>query len=216
MIGPQGAGKGTQAGLLARRFRIPHISSGDELRREIAAKTALGKRISGIIHAGALLPDTLLMKVILKRLGAADCRRGWILDGSPRTVWQARTLAQFQQPNIIVHLELSDKDAIRRLSGRRVCPHGHIYHLRHDPPKKRRGFCDRDGLKLHVRDDDTAQAIRRRLRIYHRQTAPVIRWYQGRVPITHIDSRPKISVVYQSILKHFRRYPWLSLPAKRR
>ncbi len=210
ILGPQGAGKGTQAGRLKHRLHIPHISAGDVLRDEIASGSALGKKIAAIINVGNMLPDTLTNSFMHKRLARPDCRRGWIVDGYPRSFEQARPFQQYGRPNLVIYLHFRDKDAIRRLSGRRVCPKGHIYHVRHDPPKKRRGYCDHDGLKLKQRDDDTPAAIRKRLHIYHTRTEPVIEWYRHQRLVVEIDATKPIPAVYRSILRKLRRFPWLS------
>jgi len=216
ILGPQGAGKGTQAGRLKHRFHIPHISTGDLLRGEMARGTNLGKRITSTMNAGKLIPVQLTNAVMKKRLAERDCRRGWISDGYPRSIGQARPFLKFGQPNLLIHLHLTDKAAIKRLSGRRVCPRGHIYHLRHDPPKKRRGYCDRDGLKLKQRDDDTPKAIRQRLRIYHGETEPVLTWLKSRIPTISVDAHQSIHHVYREILDDLKHFPWLLSPKKRR
>lgn len=213
MLGPQGSGKGTQAALLSRHFHIPHISTGEVLRHEMAEKTPLGKRITATMNAGILIDDHETNSVMRHRLSDADCRFGWISDGYPRRMGQAKPMLKFARPNVIVLLNLTNADAIRRLSGRRVCPNGHVYHLRHDPPKKRRGFCDHDGLKLKVRDDDTPSAIRKRLRWHHAETGPMIHWFRSQVPMIAIDARPSISIVYRSILKELRKFSWQLPPA---
>lgn len=216
ILGPQGSGKGTQAGLLSRRFRIPHISAGDLLRAEVQRGTPLGERIARIIDRGGLVPDSLMGAAVRQRLKHQDAKNGWILDGYPRFRTQARAFNPFGRPNIILHLHLTDNQAVRRLVGRRVCANGHIYHLRHHPPKKRRGRCDYDGLPLKQRDDDTPAAIRQRLRWHHEQTGPLIHDYRKKHLVVEIDAHPKISTVYRSILTKLQKYPWLSSPAKRK
>lgn len=210
IIGPQGAGKGTQAGLLARRLHIKHISTGDVLRDEIASHSNLGKRIAAIINKGRLVPSAMSNAMMKHRLSEHDCRRGWIADGYPRRIDQATALAKYGKPNLIIFLHLSDTAAVKRLSGRRVCPRGHVYHLRHDPPKKRRGHCDHDGLRLRQRDDDTPRAIRQRLRIYHRETEKVLHWYRERVLVVTVDAHPPIKTVYRDLLSKMKRISWLS------
>lgn len=216
ILGPQGAGKGTQASRLARRFHIAHVSTGDVLRAEIASGSALGKKIASIINKGNLVPSAMSNAAMKARLGKADCAHGWISDGYPRRIDQATALAKFGKPNLVIHLHLTDHAAITRLSGRRVCAQGHIYHLRHDPPKKKRGHCDYDNLPLKQRDDDTPRAIRKRLRIYHQETEPVLHWYKERVLMIRVDAHGSISQVYRSMLSKMKNIAWLSSPTKRK
>ena len=212
ILGPQGAGKGTQAGRLKHHFHIPHISTGDILRDNVARKTSLGQRIEKIINSGQMIPDHLTNAVMHDRLKERDAKRGWIVDGYPRSIEQARPFQKFGRPNVVIYLHFLDRDAIRRLSGRRVCPKGHIYHVRHDPPKKRRGYCDHDGLKLKQRDDDTPRAIRKRLHIYHTRTEPVIEWYKKKSIVIPIEAHHPIKVVYRRILARLKKYQWPTSP----
>ncbi len=176
----------------------------------MAAKTSLGLQITKTMNAGRLIPVGLTNTVMHRRLARPDCRRGWISDGYPRNLGQVRPFRRFGHPNVILLLHLTDAAAVRRLSGRRVCPKGHVYHLRHDPPKKRRGYCDHDGLKIVQRDDDTPRAIRQRLKIYHRETEPMLKWLQGKMPIINVDAHQPIPGVYRDLLKQMKRIPWLS------
>lgn len=213
ILGAQGAGKGTQAGLLSRHFHIPHISAGDLLRDEVASKSHLGRQIKRIIDRGEMVPDRLMSKMIQQRLERPDARRGWIVDGYPRYLAQAKTFDRFAKPNVVIFLELTDQAAIRRLSGRRVCPHGHIYHIRHHRPR-RRGRCDHDGLPLKQRDDDTPTAIRRRLRLYHKVTEPLVGSYRHRGLVVAVDAHPVIKKVYKSLLIRLNRV-WPSSPTRK-
>ena len=215
ILGPQGAGKGTQAGRLSRRLHIPHISTGDVLRAEVASGSALGKEIGRLINKGNMVPSALSNRMMKHRLSQPDCKNGWISDGYPRRIDQATALAKYGKPNLIIHLHLADHAAVTRLSGRRVCPHGHIYHVRHDPPKKKRGHCDRDGLKLKQRDDDTPAAIRKRLKIFHAETEPVLHWYKERVLMVSVDAHGSIKQVYASLNKKLKEISWLSSRLKK-
>ncbi len=212
ILGPQGSGKGTQAGLLSRHFHIPHISAGDLLRDEARRGTLLGKKISKIIDAGRLVPNSVLFSVVKKRLLKPDARRGWILDGYPRFRAQAKTLFRFVKPSLVISLKLSDAQAIKRLGGRRVCPRGHIYHIDHDRPK-RRGFCNYDGLPLKERADDTPAAIRKRLTWHHQQTDPLILDFHRKRMVVDIDAKPKIHDVFVSIINQVEQKPWQLFPA---
>lgn len=199
IIGPQGAGKGTQASRLSRKFHVPHISPGEIFRDHITHRTPLSRRLQ-IITDGKLVPDSLVNVMIKDRLRKPDCQAGWILDGYPRNVAQAKVLDRWQPPTYLLHLHFTDRVAIRRLSGRRVCPHGHTYHILHHRPKKR-GHCDHDGLPLHQRADDTPAAIRRRLRIYHQVTEPIVKHFGQRWSLITIDAHGAIPTVYRQILK---------------
>lgn len=210
ILGPQGAGKGTQAGRLKHRLHIPHISMGDEIRSEVARGTIQGKRLARIINRGNLIPDSEATLIARKRLRQPDTHPGWIMDGYPRSMHQVPPFQKFGQPNIVLYLHFLDRQAVRRLSGRRVCPKGHIYHIRHDPPKKYPGYCDHDGLKLRQRDDDTPTAIRKRLKIFHHTTEPVIHWYRHRGLLIEVDAGHSIAVVYRKILTKLKRIAWLS------
>lgn len=210
ILGAQGAGKGTQAGRLKHRLHIPHISTGDILRDHMARRTQLGKKIVNIMNSGQMIPDRITNAVMRDRLRQPDARHGWIVDGYPRSIEQAKPLQQFGRPNIVIELHFRDRDAIRRLSGRRVCAQGHVYHLRHDPPKKRRGYCDHDGLRLKQRDDDTPSAIRKRLKIFHARTEPVITWYRQQGLVIEVDASRTIPVVYRQLITKLKRLPWLS------
>lgn len=215
ILGPQGAGKGTQAGRLKHLLHVPHISAGDVLREEVASGTLLGKKIGKIINTGSMIPDEMTNAFMRKRLAKSDCKQGWIVDGYPRSFGQAHPFQKFGRPNIVILLHFLDRQAIHRLAGRRVCPKGHIYHVRHDKPKKR-GHCDHDGLKLKQRDDDTAVAIRKRLHIYHQRTEPVISWYRHKHLVIEIDASHPIHIVYRNLLKKLKKHPWLSSPKKKR
>ena len=210
VLGPQGAGKGTQAGRLKHRFHVPHISLGDEIRAAVTKGTVQGKRLGKIINKGNMIPDHETNLIAKKRLARRDCQQGWIVDGYPRSMEQARPFQKIGQPNIVFYLHFLDRQAVRRLSGRRVCAKGHIYHIRHDPPKKRRGYCDHDGLKLKQRDDDTPTAIRKRLHIYHIRTEPVIAWYRHQGLVIEADASKSIPRVYRDLLRKLKRHaPWL-------
>lgn len=210
VLGPQGAGKGTQSVRLSHWFRIPHLAMGDLLRAEIGQHSPLGLRIEAIMTAGRMIPDAWSNAVMRRRLREPDAAHGWIVDGYPRTLVQARFFDRYARANLVLHLHLSDARAVRRLSGRRVCPHGHIYHLRHDPPRQRRGYCDRDGLPLHQRHDDTTTAIRQRLKIFHAQTEPVLEHYRRRGRVVRIEAEVGIPQVYQRIRRALQTRPWQS------
>jgi adenylate kinase len=184
LLGPPGAGKGTQARFLAEDFHLLHLSTGDILREEVAKETALGKDAKGYMDKGELVPDSLIVAMIEERIG--EGKQGFLLDGFPRTVGQAEALERALQRrslslNACLLFEIDDEEVVMRLSGRRVCSKNpsHIYHLQFDPPK-RPEVCDQDGAPLRQREDDREETIRRRLEVYHQQTEPLISFYEER------------------------------------
>ncbi len=183
LLGPPGAGKGTQADRLRDDFGLPHISTGDMLRAQVAEKTALGLEAKRYMDAGDLVPDEVIVGMIMARVADADARDGFLLDGFPRNESQADTLAESlrglgRQLSAALLIAVSDDALVKRLAGRRVCVKnaGHIYHVDFDPPKHE-GICDQDGSRLIQRDDDREETIRHRLEVYHRQTEPLIAYY---------------------------------------
>lgn len=182
LVGPPGAGKGTQASRLVKDFDLPFIATGDILRQNVADGTELGVEAKKYMDKGELLPDDLIVNLIMDRLQRDDAKNGFILDGFPRTVPQAEALdgamtAADRKLTAVVVIEVPDEDLIERLSGRRVNPTtGRTYHIKFDPPKHE-GVDDVDGTKLIQRDDDKPETIANRLKVYHDQTAPVIGYY---------------------------------------
>jgi adenylate kinase len=183
LLGPPGAGKGTQAERLREDFGLPHISTGDMLRAQVADGTELGAEAKRYMDAGELVPDAVIVGMIEARVTDVDARDGFLLDGFPRNVPQADALARAlagleRRLSAVLAIEVSDEEVVRRLSGRRVCTKNpaHIYHVHFDPPKHE-GVCDQDGARLIQRDDDQEDTIRKRLEVYHRQTSPLIDYY---------------------------------------
>ncbi len=183
LLGPPGAGKGTQAERLREDFGLAHVSTGDMLRAEVAAGTELGRRAQEYMNAGELVPDEVILGMIGARIAQQDAREGFLLDGFPRNASQAdalsATLAQSDRVlTAVLSIEVPDEEVVRRLGGRRVCTKSsHVYHVEFDPPK-REGICDQDGSRLIQRDDDKEETIRRRLEVYARQTAPLVHYYE--------------------------------------
>jgi adenylate kinase len=183
LLGPPGAGKGTQAERLRDDFQMPHISTGDILRGQVAQGTELGLKAKSYMDAGELVPDEVIVGMITERLSAGDARDAFLLDGFPRTEGQADALQQALEElgrrlTAALLIEVPDEELVRSLAGRRVCLKNptHIYHVDYDPPKHE-GVCDQDGSRLVQRDDDREETIRRRLEVYHSQTEPLIGYY---------------------------------------
>lgn len=178
LLGPPGAGKGTQAVLLAEQFDVPHVSTGDILRRHVSDKSELGRKAERYIRAGKLVPDKLVIEMVRKRLRQRDARKGFILDGFPRTLEQSKALDEMTTLDTALLLFLDPEDLIKRSTGRRVCEDCEtVYHLLSNPPKKP-GFCDRCGGKLIVREDDKEETVRRRIEVYEDQTKPLVQYYK--------------------------------------
>jgi adenylate kinase len=192
LLGPPGAGKGTQAKLLAAELEIPHISTGDMFRDHKARGTELGKKVQAIMDAGGLVTDDVTNAMVKERLGRPDVARGFILDGYPRTTAQAEFLDQALRSmgrsiTRALSYEIAEEVLVERLSGRRSCPQcGAVYHVSQNPPK-RDGFCDRDAAGLVQRDDDKPEAVKKRLQEYGTKTEPLRRFYRDRGLLTEIE-----------------------------
>lgn len=206
ILGPPGAGKGTQAIRLAERYDVPHISTGDILRQAVKEESELGAETDSYIAAGELVPDDLMLGLIKMRLMGVDGRKGFILDGFPRTVVQAegldRLLSSFDEKlNAVISIEVDSKVLVRRLSSRRICPCcGRNYNLLSSPPQ-RPAMCDQCGAKLIQREDDTEQTVVNRLEVYTEQTAPLKEFYKNKGLLKHIDGQVSVGEVSQRIIK---------------
>ncbi len=200
-LGPPGAGKGTIATRLAEDEGIPHISTGDIFRENIRNETELGKKVKAILDSGDLVPDELTVELVKDRVSQPDAAAGFVLDGFPRTVPQADALAEFAPVDKVLNFVLDEDEIIRRLSGRRVHkPSGRTYHVLFSPPNEE-GKDDVTGEELIIRDDDKPEAIKNRLAVYEKQTAPLIEYYRSRGLLVDIDSAPKPEEVYASVRK---------------
>ncbi len=192
LFGPPGAGKGTQADRLRSDFQLPFISTGDMLRANVKEGTDLGQEAQKYMDTGELVPDGLIVAMASERLQEDDAQDGFILDGFPRTLEQARALDKMltelgRRVTAALLIDVPDEELIRRLSGRRVCVKGgHNYHVEFDPPKHE-GVCDQDGSRLIQRDDDKPDVIRNRLRVYHEQTEPLVEYYDEQGLMRRID-----------------------------
>lgn len=205
-IGPPGSGKGTQAKRLAKRYEVPHISTGDILREAVADGTPLGIQAAPIMAAGALVPDDLMIGIIRDRLAKPDARKGFILDGYPRTVVQAEKLDALvsgngKEPVRVLQLLVPDEAIVNRIAQRRSCSQcGAIYHLENNPPAND-SLCDRCGTEVIARADDTEQAVRKRLEAFHRQTLPVATFYKAKSVLREVDGIGAVDEVFERIQK---------------
>ncbi len=195
LLGPPGAGKGTQADRLREDFALPHISTGYILRAQVAEGTELGLEAKRYMDGGDLVPDEVIVGMITSRIDEGDARDGFLLDGFPRNEEQADALdvalhGLDRRLTAVLLIEVPDEEVVRRLAGRRVCVKNpsHIYHVDFDPPKHE-GVCDQDGARLLQRDDDREEVIRRRLEVYHSQTEPLIAYYDRSGLLRRFDGR---------------------------
>jgi adenylate kinase len=198
-LGPPGAGKGTQAQRICAKLTIPQISTGDILRRAIREGTEIGLKAKSFIDAGQLVPDDVVIAIVDVRLSEKDCEKGYILDGFPRTVPQAEALKNIARIDVVLNLTVPDEDLISRLSGRRVCPKcGATYHLSHLNGKTDCAAC---GESLIQRDDDKAETVKNRLAVYHRQTAPLVTYYQEAGLLKTVSGAQGMDETFEDILK---------------
>jgi adenylate kinase len=218
LLGPPGAGKGTQAKRIAERYGIPQISTGDLLRENVKSGTALGLKAKDIIARGDLVPDELLYGIVAERIRRADCQRGYILDGFPRTARQAEWLDAFLEqefldnPNcgkqlpFVISIDVDYNVLLLRLTGRRTCPTcERIYNVHFQPPRVDE-LCDFDGTKLVTRNDDREDVIRERLQAYERQTRPVADYYQQKGRLVHVDGMLSADQVTAQVLEQLQNH----------
>lgn len=204
MLGAPGAGKGTQAKMIAERYDIPHISTGDIFRANIKNGTELGVEAKKYMDQGLLVPDDLTVKILLDRVAQPDCKNGYVLDGFPRTIPQAKVLdkalAQMGESiDYAVNVDVPDENIVKRMSGRRACVScGATYHIEHIPPKKE-GICDKCGETLILRDDDKPETVLNRLRVYHDQTRPLIDFYHEKGVLKTVDGTVDMKDVFAAI-----------------
>ncbi len=204
MLGAPGAGKGTQAKLIAEKYNIPHISTGDIFRANIKEGTELGKEAKQYMDKGELVPDELTVRILLDRVAKEDCKNGYVLDGFPRTIPQAEVLdtevAKLgDKIDFAIDVDVPDENIIKRMSGRRSCPGcGRTYHIVHIPPKKE-GICDDCGKELVLRDDDKPETVKSRLDVYHKQTQPLIDYYSKQNILRTVDGTKDMDDVFTAI-----------------
>lgn len=201
LLGPPGAGKGTQAEILCKKLNIPTISTGNILRAAVKNDTPVGLKAKEYMDAGKLVPDEVIIGVISERLAEADCQNGFILDGVPRTIPQAEALEKAGISfDAVVSIEISDEEIVERMAGRRVCAAcGAPYHVKNMPPKVE-GVCDACGGKLEARADDKPEVVRDRLSVYHKETAPLKDFYAARNLLKTVDNQPTVAETTTAIL----------------
>jgi adenylate kinase len=206
LLGAPGAGKGTQAAMLAEKFNIPHISTGDIFRSNIKNETELGKRAKEYIDKGALVPDEVTVDIVKDRLGKPDCINGFILDGFPRTIPQADYLEKVLNEmkvslDNVIEIFVPDEDIVKRMSGRRVCPGcGTSYHMLYNPPAQY-NVCDNCKAALIQREDDNEVTVKNRLKTYHEQTEPLIDYYRGKGKLLVVEGQEEIEDTTKELLK---------------
>ena len=205
MLGAPGAGKGTQAKMIAEKFGIPHISTGDIFRANIKNGTELGKKAKEYMDKGQLVPDELTVEILLDRVAADDCKNGYVLDGFPRTIPQADVLDKEltklgDKVDFAINVDVPDENIVRRMSGRRACLKcGATYHIEHIPPKQE-GICDKCGSELVQRDDDKPETVQNRLSVYHEQTQPLIDFYNKKNILKSVDGTKDMQEVFSDIV----------------
>lgn len=204
MLGAPGAGKGTQAKMIAAKYQIPHISTGDIFRANIKNGTELGKKAKEYMDQGLLVPDELTVDLVIDRLSQDDCQNGYILDGFPRTIPQAEALdaalaKRGEKMDYAVNVDVPDENIVARMSGRRACTGcGATYHVVHNPSKKG-DVCEVCGEKLILRDDDKPETVQKRLTVYHDQTQPLIEYYTGQGILKTVDGTQAMDDVFAAI-----------------
>lgn len=205
MLGAPGAGKGTQAKMIAAKFGIPHISTGDIFRANIKNGTELGKKAKSFMDQGLLVPDELTLELIMDRFTNDDCANGYVLDGFPRTIAQAEALTaslatKNEKMDYAIDVDVPDERIVTRMGGRRACVAcGGTFHIKYNPPKTE-GICDLCGGKLTVRDDDMPETVQKRLDVYHKQTQPLIDYYNKEGILKTVDGTQDVDKVFEDIL----------------
>jgi len=204
LLGPPGAGKGTQAARLTEDFHLPYIATGDMLRAAVKEGTELGKQADEYMARGDLVPDELIIRMILDCMEGPDCADGFLLDGFPRNDQQAESLEAAMRNKgravtAVLLIEVPDDEVVKRISGRRVCQkNGHVYNVFSDPPKHP-DVCDQDGSRLVQREDDAEEVVRKRLSVYHEQTTPLIAYYEDRGVLKRFDGMRSPTEVHDHI-----------------
>ena len=206
LLGPPGAGKGTQAKMLIDKYRMPQISTGDILRAAVKEGTPLGKEAKSFMDKGQLVPDSVVIGIVEERIQQPDCQRGYMLDGFPRTVPQAEALDEMLKKrkskiDHVVSIEVATDELVKRLTGRRTCREcGEGFHIHSKPPKKA-GKCDKCGAELYQRDDDNEKTVTARLQVYENQTFPLIEYYRKQGKLRPVDGVGEMKTIFERITK---------------
>jgi adenylate kinase len=201
IFGPPSAGKGTQAQKLSKQYGIPQVATGDLLRKAVADKTPLGLRIKSYLDQGKLGPDEVIVQLIKERVAKPDCKNGFLLDGFPRTMGQAKELERMTDIDLVLSIVVDFETLVERAVGRRTCPKcSAVYHIKFNPPMNA-GVCEKCGSKLIQRDDDKEDTVRNRLKVYQEQTAPLIEYYRKKGKLVDIDGSGGIDAVYSQMVK---------------
>lgn len=213
LLGPPGAGKGTQAQMLVTKYKVPQIATGDILRANVKAGTELGKKAKAYMDKGELVPDQLVIALLKERISQPDAKKGFILDGFPRTVAQAEALEVLLKElkmklDAVISIDVAPEELIKRLSGRRICKNtacGASYHIMFNPPKVA-NKCDKCGSELYQRADDQEEAIKNRLKVYTAQTEPLINYYSKKKQLARVDGAKEINAIFNDLSKVFEKY----------
>jgi len=201
IFGPPSAGKGTQAQKLSKKYNIPQIATGDLLREHVAKKTPIGIKVKEILDQGKLGPDELIVQMIKDRVSQPDCKNGYLLDGFPRTMNQAKHLEKMADVDVVLNIGVDTELLVGRAVGRRICPKcASVYHVDFNPPKKE-GICDKCGSQLIQRDDDKEETVRKRLNVYREQTEPLIEYYRKKGKLVDIDGSLGIDGVFEQMVR---------------
>lgn len=205
LMGLPGAGKGTQASEIVKKFPIPHISTGDMFRKAIKDETDLGKEAKSYMDRGELVPDEVTVGIVKERISEDDAKKGFLLDGFPRTIEQAKALSEIMQEldrkiDAVINIEVPEEELMNRLTGRRICEKcGHTYHLVFNPPKVD-GICDIDGGKLYQREDDNPETVANRLNVNVKQSKPILEYYDNENVLKNIDGSKDINEVTTNVI----------------
>ena len=199
-LGPLFSGKDTQANFLTKKYHLPLIATGNLLREQVVKKTKLGKKVASFLDEGSLVPDNLVLGLIKNRLKKKDARKGFVLDGFPRDLIQARSLEKVTKLDYVFELKISDKEVLKRFAGRRTCLCGLSYHLKFNPSKKK-NICDKCGRKLFIRADDKPSIVKKRLKIFKKNTMSLRKFYQKQKIYYAINGNQPIKKIHRDIVK---------------
>jgi len=200
IFGPPSAGKGTQAQKLSKQYGIPQVATGDLLRKAVADKTPLGLKIKSYLDQGKLGPDEVIVQLIKERVAKPDCKNGFLLDGFPRTMGQAKELERMTDIDLVLSIVVDFESLVERAVGRRTCPKcSAVYHIKFNPPMNA-GICEKCGSKLIQRDDDKEETVRNRLKVYQEQTAPLVEYYRKKGKLVDIDGSGGIDAVFAQMV----------------